>query len=132
MTFFAKSSLMLLYLRLFGLSRGFRYTIYVGLVVTFCVCLVGLPVTAYYCAPSPGQEWSVQTIGASCQKSILPGVVQGALNVVLDLFIISLPVPVILGLHMSPRRRIAVLAVFLTGILYVNPDASTLARANHD
>ena len=117
MMFFAKSSLMLLYLRLFGLKRRFRYSIYVALAITFCLYWVGIPLAAYYCAPSPGKAWSIQSMGDRCKTSSVLGVVQGPLNVILDLFIISLPVPVILGLKMSPPRKIAILAVFLTGIL---------------
>ena len=115
--FFAKSSLLLLYRRIFGLKRALSYAVYGALAFTFCLYWVGIPIIAYYCAPDPGKEWSIISMGLKCKKSVPLGVVQGSLNIVLDLFIIILPVPVVLGLQMSLRKRIAVLAVFLTGIL---------------
>ena len=115
--FFAKTSLLLLYLRIFGPNKSTRYAIYCGLVLAFCLYWVNIPITAYYCGPRPGKPWSIPEIGLKCRKSIILGVTQGSLNVVLDIFIFVLPIPVVMGLQMSSRRRIAVLAVFLTGIL---------------
>ena len=73
--------------------------------------------TAYYCAPSVGRSWSINGLGLKCRKTIILGLVQGSLNVVLDLFTFILPLPVVLRLQMSFRRRFAVLSVFYTGIL---------------
>ena len=115
--FFAKTSLLLLYLRIFGPKKSTRHAIHFGLVFAFCLYWVNIPITAYYCGPSAGKPWSIQEIGRKCMKSEILGLVQGPLNVLLDLFIFILPIPVVMGLQMSSRRRIAVLAVFLTGIL---------------
>ena len=41
--------------------------------------------------------------------------VTGALNLLLDLFIFILPIPVVMGLQMNARKKVAVLTVFLTG-----------------
>ena len=115
--FFAKSSLLLLYLRIFGPKKSTRYAIYFGLVFAFCLYWVNIPITAYYCGPPAGKPWSLSEMGFKCKKPIILAVVQGPFNVVLDLFIFILPIPVVMGLQMSSRRRIAVLTVFLTGIL---------------
>lgn len=118
MMFLAKSSLLLLYLRIFGLKKATRYTVYFALAFSFCLYWIGIPLFSYYCAPSPGKEWPIVSMGAKrCRTSKLLGTVQGPLNMVLDALIISLPVPVVLGLQMSVRKRAAVLVVFLTGIL---------------
>ena len=115
--FFAKTSLLLLYLRIFGPKKSTRYAIYVGLISAFPLHWLNIPIIAYYCAPSVGRSWSITGIGLKYKKSIILGLVQCSLNVVFDLFVFVLPIPVVMGLHMSTRRRIAVLSVFLTGIL---------------
>ena len=115
--FFAKASLLLLYLRIFGPKQSTRYAIYIGLVFAFRLYWINIPITAYYCAPSVGRSWSIIGIGLKCKKTLILGLLQGPLNVVLDLFIFILPIPVVMRLQMSSRRRFAVLSVFLTGIL---------------
>lgn len=115
--FFAKISLLLLYLRIFGPKKSTRYAICFGLVFAFCLYWVTIPIGAYYCAPSAGSSWTITGIAPRCNKVITLGLIQGPLNVVLDLFIFVLPIPVVMGLQMSFRKRIAVLAVFFTGIL---------------
>ena len=117
MMFLAKSSLLLLYLRVFGLEKAVRYTIYFALAFMFVLYWVSIPVTGYYCAPSPGNGWSIGSVGKRCNKATIVGLFQGPLNVAFDLFIISLPVPIVLRLQLSFRNRVAVLVLFLTGIL---------------
>lgn len=41
------------------------------------------------------------------------------LDIVLDLAILSLPLPVIRGLQISTQRKVSVAALFLLGILWV-------------
>ena len=103
--FFAKTSILLLYLRLFGPKRSTRYAIYIGLVFAFCLYWISIPLMAYYCP----RLW--------CHNMWILSLVQGPLNVALDLFILILPIPVVMRLQMSLPRRFAVLSVFLTGIL---------------
>ena len=117
MMFFAKSSLLLLYLSIFGLKKSFRYATYTAIVVTFCNYWTFIPLTAYYFAPSPGKAWSITSIGTKCPTAAPYGIATGVVGILLDLFIVILPIPVVLRLQMSRRKRIAVLAVFLTRIL---------------
>lgn len=115
--FFSKASLLLLYIRIFSPKKSTRYATYFGLAFTFCLCLATVFVIVHYCAPAAGKPWNLIDSAIKCNKATVYGVVQGSLAVVLDLYIFILPIPVVLGLQMSSRKRIAVLAVFLTGIL---------------
>ena len=115
--FFAKTALLLLYLRIFGSKRLTRYYIYFGLGFAFCLYWINIPINSVYCALGPGESWSDLSLGVKCRKSVILGLVQGSLNVVLDLFILALPIPIVIALQMSKKRRIGVLAVFMTGIL---------------
>ena len=115
--FFAKLSLLLLYLRIFGPQKSTRYAIYISIAFAFCLYWINIPIEAYYCAPSAGKGWTLSEIGPKCWSTIILGLVQGPLNVLLDLILFILPIPVVIGLQMSFRRRMAVLAVFFTGLL---------------
>ena len=121
-TFFAKVSLLLLYLRLFGkTNRTFRIKIYIT--IAFCACLywVNVPLGAYFCAPKPGQEWDSPEVFALCSRSLPYAIVQGVLNVVVDFWLLWLPLPVIWNLNMALKKRLGVIALFMTGCLYGFP-----------
>lgn len=47
--------------------------------------------------------------------------VTGALEVVIDTIILVLPVRMVLGLQLPPKRKILLLFIFLLGGLYVSP-----------
>ena len=115
--FFAKSSLLFLYLRIFGSKKTARYAINFCLVFSFCLYFANIPVETAYCAPSAGKGWTLSEIGPKCPNTLYLGVVQGPLNVLVDLYIFVLPIPIVMGLQMSKRKRVGVLAVFFTGLL---------------
>ena len=116
--FFAKASLLLLYLRIFGPKKSTRYWIYFGLAFTFCLYWINIPFDSYYCTPSPGGSWDDRfVLGTKCQKTIILGLVQGSLSVALDVFILILPVPVVMTLKLSSKKRVGALAVLMTGVL---------------
>ena len=112
--FASKASLLLLYLRISSPKRSTRYATYLGLTFTFCLSLVTVFIIVAYCAPAAGKPWDSSV---KCSRATLYGLAQGSLSVILDLYIFVLPIPVVLGLQMSSKKRIAVLAVFFTGIL---------------
>ena len=115
--FFAKLSLLLLYLRIFGLKKFVRWTIYFALVFAICLYWINIPTASYYCAPRAGKNWDLEELGFKCYKSMIFGLVQGSFNVILDLFIFILPIPVVMGLQMTALKTLAILTVFLTGAL---------------
>ena len=116
--FFAKASLLLLYLRIFGPKKSIRYWIYFGLAFTFCLYWINIPIDSYYCTPRPGGSWGdLSSIGAKCEKTAILGLVQGSLSIALDLFILILPIPVVMTLQISSKKRVGALAVLMTGVL---------------
>ena len=116
--FFAKASLLLLYLRIFRPKKSTCYWIYFGLAFTFCLYWINVPFDSYYCAPSPGGSWGdFFSISIKCNKAVYLGLVQGSLSIALDLFILILPIPVVMTLQMSSKKRAGALAVLMTGLL---------------
>ncbi|KAF6238294.1 hypothetical protein HO173_003574 [Letharia columbiana] len=114
-TFFAKCSILLLYLRVFAPLKWFRYTVWSTIVFMFGVywCYVGVNVGL--CAPLPGKSWASPASLTECEKQETYAIIQGASNVAIDILILVLPLPIVWKLQMRRSKRLGVLAVFGTG-----------------
>ena len=60
--------------------------------------------------------WNPQTQDV-CRVSYVPGIVLGALNALSDLGILLLPMPVVWGLQMGTKQKVATSGIFLLGSL---------------
>lgn len=114
--FFAKSSILLLYLRVFSPKPAIRYMIWGAIVFAFCIYGFSIPLTAIYCMPAAGQEWNIE-VGSNCSHTMISGMVQGICNVILDIFILALPLRIVSKLNIKRQRKIAILVVFATGFM---------------
>lgn len=74
--------------------------------------------TAYgiLCTPEVGHPWDL-TVAAKCSRSLVNEFVLGIANLALDTFLFILPIPVILTLQLSVKKKIGVLAIFMVGFL---------------
>ena len=112
---FAKNSILILLLRLFSPARGFRYLVYAGLIWSTMISLVSIVVSGTLCAPRPGESFTSMKVASRCTHQSIWAVVQGTLTVLLDLYILYLPIPMIWKLQMDLKRRAGVVAIFMTG-----------------
>ena len=115
--FFAKSTIFLFYLNVFGVNKMIRYRVWFGLFWNFCLYWSSIPIETLTSAPRIGQPWNVETINRKYKIATIYSILQGVFSVALDLYIFLLPIPVILRLQMSLRRRCSILGVFGTAIL---------------
>lgn len=114
---FSKASLFLLFLQIFDVRSGMKLAIRIGLVATVIVYLPGLPIEAYFQAPAAGESWEGVMTSGKPQKAIYWGIVQSVLGIILDLYMLVLPLPVIIQLHMSRTKRIQLGLVFSTALM---------------
>ena len=71
-------------------------------------------------APPPGHTWQEKAMLSQndiSQRLVVP---LGAWGVVSDVFILLLPISGVLRLQLSPKKRCALIMVFMTGVGYVN------------
>lgn len=115
--FFAKSTIFLLYLRVFAIKKQMKYGVWLGLFWSFLLYWIGVPLETYFCAPRIGKGWNIEALNKTCSDYEIFSVVQGVLAVVLDLYIFVLPIPTILRLQMALKRKLSILAIFGTAIL---------------
>lgn len=115
--FFAKLSLLLLYLRLFSLNRIIKYAIYFGIMANLVFYATNAVIFGVLCLPRHGQTWLELTLTAKCWRTILLDYVQGIFGVVSDFYIFIIPIPPVIKLKLPLRKKVGVLAIFATGFL---------------
>lgn len=112
---FVKVSILLLYYRLFSIDRNVRYLIWAGIILqvigysAFTGCAIGLEVIC--------TDAAIAETNAFCVNSYKVTYTQSLFSVVTDFYVLLLPVGVVLKLQLSPRRKIGVIMVFMTGLL---------------
>ena len=116
--FFGKVSILLLLFRLFAPTRWFRYMIYLGIAWTTLITLVSIIVAAALCTPRHGESFGDVPVAERCSKETTWALIGGVSDVVVDLFIIYLPIPMLWKLNMGLQRKIGIMAIFLTGFVY--------------
>ncbi|KUJ17954.1 uncharacterized protein LY89DRAFT_683928 [Mollisia scopiformis] len=103
------------YLRIFHVSRGFRTSVYVMGAYVFCWWISVLLVTIFQCLP----VGPVHTLDSKCIDVLKFFRVAAVTNVISDVIIILMPIPVVLKLQLPIGQKIAVVAIFCTSSLVI-------------
>ncbi|KAL8784502.1 MAG: hypothetical protein Q9213_003939 [Squamulea squamosa] len=113
---FVKLTLFILYWNIFHLFRWLKYGILGGATI---VTGVHTAFTLYIIisdSPAPGQTWLEKAGASGNNGGIRLAIPLSAWSLVSDFYILLLPISGVLRLQLSPRRRLALLMVFMTGI----------------
>jgi hypothetical protein len=113
-----KLSILLLYLRLFEVKRSMRYAIYLGMFWTVLTYLPFLVITPVLCAPHPGKKggWSLE-VALRCNEGVDWDIASAAMAVLLDAYILVLPLPILWTMPLSWGRKWGLVVVFTTASL---------------
>jgi hypothetical protein len=136
-----KLSILLLYLRLFRASTTTRRLIYGGAAAITLFYTAFAVLQLALCHPRRGESVLGDSVARRCSGSwkrrffAFP-----AFNIASDAYIVALPVRVVWRLQMDWRRKIAVTAVFVMGLLYATylpppraaPASAMIACLTHD
>ncbi|KAF4552744.1 Hypothetical protein D9617_9g025340 [Elsinoe fawcettii] len=110
--FFTKAALLLQYLRIFT-QPWFRKTAYGIFIFIGIASLWTIFGSIFACVPVPS-FWDANVAG-TCLPHAVTWYFNAGLNVVTDLLIIILPMPVLKNLNMPFKQRVALMAVFALG-----------------
>ena len=80
----------------------------------YCGTFIGYAILSI---PKPGQSQLAAILSVDTAKDIPLGTTQGAVGVATDFFIFCLPIPVVWKLQLPLKKKIGVLAIFMTGLL---------------
>ena len=115
--FFVKMSIYLLYHRLFAIDRWKKIAIYSGMGISSCFYLAMFTAELVLCVPRQQESWTSKTYRKRCTREEALSDVHGVFDLVSDLYIFILPLPVLCRLQMSLNKKIGVTATFLTGLM---------------
>lgn len=110
-------AILLLYIDVFGGTLWFRRVAWLGLLIV-CLFYVGaLTTTLRLCQPV-AFNWDL-TLDGSCGDEGVAQLAAAAINMVIDVGIVALPLPIVWGLHMRTSQKIGIVVTFGLGLLYV-------------
>ena len=111
-----KASLLLLYYRIFSPSRRFRLAIYIVTAIVFCQWFSVTLAFIFQCRPVAA-FWDHTIQRAKCIDLPLFTVVSGVLNLMTDVLILCLPMPMVWGLNTTNAQKVTLTGIFLLGAL---------------
>ena len=113
-----KIAILLMYRRIFSVDYFRLESLLVGIIVVVW-WIVGTIATIISCLPID-RLWMGPSAGGYCFDFNIFWMAMGAVELVVDILILLLPVNVILGLRMSKQQRVLLVGIFLLGGLYVS------------
>ncbi|KAK6814263.1 hypothetical protein RU639_010056 [Aspergillus parasiticus] len=115
--FFVKMSILLLYLRIFPiiLFRRFDFLCIAFLIISL---LVTTPMVIWQCKPFRA-AWDYDIDNPRCLKIATIAYANATLNIITEVSILILPLPVLRTLHVSRRKKIALISVFSVGVIVI-------------
>lgn len=118
---FAKLAILILFFRLFAPNRPFRFALYFGAFWAVLVYAITIVLSGALCAPRSTESFSSLELTIRCGRISTWLVVQSAFGVLLDFYIFFLPIPIIWKLKLGTKRKIGILGIFMTGLVYGFP-----------
>ena len=106
-----KLTILMLFFKLFQVNKSTKIAIYGGILLCLSTYVPRIGLTFFYCAPHPGEVWG-STVYNRCPKVVVGAIAQSVLAVILDTYLLILPIPVILRLNLAPRKKISTCFVF--------------------
>ncbi|ORY66543.1 uncharacterized protein BCR38DRAFT_430610 [Pseudomassariella vexata] len=110
-----KISILFFYIKIFP-KRSFRYMVYGLMGLNLCYAIAFVFALVFQCTPIQGawRAWD-GTFEARCHSINVIGWSAAAINIVLDLITICLPLPELFRLSMSPKKKIQIMSMFTVG-----------------
>lgn len=113
-----KTSLLLLYLRVFWVHEYVRVSCYATLGIVVLWSVASILATMFQCIPVQA-AWDEAITSKVCINSNAQWYQYGIINIITDVMILSLPVREVLRLHTSKSEKYGLLVTFLVGSMYV-------------
>lgn len=85
-------------------------------------------ISIFGCKPIAA-SWDLRLLpAAKCVDTLTKYMALSVLNIIIDVFTLVLPIPVVIPLQMSLRQKLSIILVFATGGLYVPKSSPTFAN----
>ncbi|KAI1330303.1 hypothetical protein F5Y16DRAFT_34350 [Xylariaceae sp. FL0255] len=124
--FVVKVAILSLYFQLFAVNRATRWGIIGAIVFAGLIYLPHPILVIVFTAPRPGQSWLAPSMDGMASKLDVYAPIHGLGSIILDIWILVLPLPALSKLNISTKKKLKLFAVFITGSLGV---ASSIVSA---
>ncbi|KEY64658.1 hypothetical protein S7711_02858 [Stachybotrys chartarum IBT 7711] len=115
---FAKTAILTMYARIFSPLAWMQLCCYFAMGFLFCAFWSLVPLSVLYNFPHKGEQWDLpMMIGGMWTH--LPFAIVGLISVLADVLIVVLPLPTLLRLQMSWKRRLGLSLMFLTAAICI-------------
>ncbi|KAI1312745.1 hypothetical protein F5Y03DRAFT_197702 [Xylaria venustula] len=132
-----KTTLLVLYLRIFRPSRSARVLIWTSIAIVILFYTISFLVDAATCGPDIRgadfphdvslanitqitNDYSSSQLKSGCaEPQIITSATVSVFCVITDFYVLAVPIGLMLSVRLPPRQKIGVCAIFLTGLLYV-------------
>jgi hypothetical protein len=114
----AKVPILLLYIQIFGIKRWVRFASYTLIAATGIVFLIFSAITYARCDPGDAPI-DLTFIGTCIKQATDSGLALRITSITTDVIIFLMPIPLILSLNLSTRRKIGVSLVFSSGLIAI-------------
>ena len=104
-----------MYLSIFGPLRWMRISAWLGLLVNTGFYLAVLVANMILSTPRPGQSW--QQAAVSELETLALSIPQAVGGLIIDIFILVLPIIAVSKLQLPPQRKLGVILIFMSGAL---------------
>lgn len=112
-----KASILFLYLRLFPHPK-FRVAVYATFAFLFASSAIIILLGVFQCIPVSA-VWTYGVKDASCLDLNSVTFANAAMNILTEVLILLLPLPILLHLKLDPRRKARLVALFSAGIIVI-------------
>lgn len=110
-----KSSLFIQYYLLFQPLRWLRISVWIGVTIS-ATFYVAVSITAFVLnSPWPGESFLEDILSWHYLKFAQFSIPTGVIGMLVDWYLLILPIPAVLALQMSTARKLGVLIIFMTG-----------------
>ncbi|KJZ75446.1 hypothetical protein HIM_05142 [Hirsutella minnesotensis 3608] len=115
--FVVKVAILTLYLQIFAVQRPVRYAIWGGVALCALVYLPHPIVVFIFSAPRVGHPWIDVVLSGSSTKLAFYAPLHGIGSIIIDIYIFVLPVVILSKLKLAKKKKLQIIAVFLTASL---------------
>jgi hypothetical protein len=109
----AKVSFLCFYLNI-NPNRNFRISVYVTMFIVLGSC-IGVVVSLLAACRPFAKNTDVTVKGGKCLDKVALYIATAVLNIITDLMVLVLPIPMVLGLQMQRSRKIMLIGLFSIG-----------------
>ncbi|RYP80359.1 hypothetical protein DL769_002508 [Monosporascus sp. CRB-8-3] len=125
---FTKLTLLALYLRIFKPAAWACSAIWIGIVITILFYIATFIGYLGLCVRIGAPVWSSMQNIRCANNNLMISKAQGWYGLISDVYILTIPLSLVSRLKLNPRRKLGVIAVFLTGLAAVGISAASLAK----